>query len=272
MIQLKQKELSSQAIAKLKEYQEEIDTLNNFPEQVEKAKTLFSLKNYKGNRTFDEVKKTLTEMCSGAKRCCYCEHSTADEVEHIYPKTIFPEKTFVWENYLYACGPCNGRKYNNFAVFRFDIGEFKDITPPRRDSEYIPTPPAKGDAVFINPREENPLDYLWLDISKTFRFVENVEEQTKEYERAKYTIKILDLNRRDDLIEERKLAFKHYLYGLHYYKERKNSKADKAELDEIRKGFQKEGHPTVWAEMKRQYELHPELTGLFNDIPEALEW
>ncbi len=31
-------------------------------------------------------------------------------------------------------------------------------------------------------------------------------------------------------------------------------------------------HPTVWAEMKRQRSLLPELRALFQAAPEALEW
>ena len=47
----------------------------------------------------------------------YCEDSVGDEVEHHRPKNLYPDHTFLWDNYLYACGPCNGPKNNRFAVF-----------------------------------------------------------------------------------------------------------------------------------------------------------
>lgn len=33
------------------------------------------------------------------------------------PKNMYPEKVFVWSNYLFSCGLCNGPKNNQFAVF-----------------------------------------------------------------------------------------------------------------------------------------------------------
>lgn len=95
-------------------------------------------------------------MCSGSRRCLYCEDSCADEVEHIKPQDLYPEFVFVWENYLYACGPCNGGKNNAFAVFDPATGATIIVTRKRGDPV---TPPAVGTDVFINPRTEDPLQY-----------------------------------------------------------------------------------------------------------------
>lgn len=92
----------------LAEYQKDVDEKCSYTEQVKAAKTLFSSRNRKRNRTFAAVRKELAELCSGSRRCMYCEDSVADEVEHFRPKDLYPEVVFVWMNYLYACGQCNG--------------------------------------------------------------------------------------------------------------------------------------------------------------------
>ncbi len=283
MIQIPHTNIITTAQTELDTWQGEIDAKTTFPEKVEEAKRLWNLRNKKGNATFDEVKKMLTDMCVGARRCSYCEDSVADEVEHIHPKNIYPDKAFEWENYLYACGPCNGPKNNKFAIFRTDNDAFEDITPPRTRG-YIPIEPIPGNSVLINPRVENPLEFLFLDIMgnpATFRFSELPTLNAKDKRRAEYTLKdILRLNEREYLVEAREIAFDNYLSRLSRYRTRKLVGANNTELQKIKVGIQKEAHPTVWAEMKRQYKNFPqamqqripELWQLFEDIPEALTW
>ncbi|GAB3753615.1 HNH endonuclease [Spirosoma pomorum] len=184
MIQLTNIELDEEIADSLKLLQEEINILPSFEEQSDFAKTSFSNRNRKGNVVFDEVKKALTKMCAGARRCVYCEDSVADEVEHIYPKDIYPGKAFDWDNYVYACGPCNGPKNNKFAVFREDTGTFQRVNPPPRTPA---VQPPIGDSVLINPRTEDPLDYCMLDLSGTFKFVITKQKETRDYQRAEYT-------------------------------------------------------------------------------------
>lgn len=116
MIRLPDWQLPSEALTKLAEYQQEIDALPDYAARVERAKASWKTRNRKGDPTFDAVKQSLTEMCSGARRCAYCEDSLADEVEHFRPKDLYPEVVFAWANYLYTCGPCNGPK-NNPVLF-----------------------------------------------------------------------------------------------------------------------------------------------------------
>lgn len=83
----------------LNDYQKDVDTKLDYAQRVSAAKRLFKLRNISKNKTFQLVRATLDKMCSGARRCCYCEDSCADEVEHIRPKDLYPELVFVWENY-----------------------------------------------------------------------------------------------------------------------------------------------------------------------------
>lgn len=276
MIQLNPEIISAQASSNLSTWQNEVNAEQTFPRQVSTAKRLWGNKNRRGNATFDEVKRRLTSMCSGVRRCCYCEDSMADEVEHIYPKDIYPSMVFSWDNYLYACGLCNGPKNNKFAIFRHTDGVFEEVTPARNT---IPTPPTPGNAVLLNPRIENPMNSIILDIIGTFFFEELPVEGTPEYRRAKYTISLLKLNDRD-LDEARRNAFENYISRLSRYVTRRDAAAPQAELDRIIDGIKTEAHPTVWHEMKRYFidfnqsvrQHLAELWHLFDQAPEALNW
>lgn len=274
MIQLENKSLIENHQKKLESWQKEIDSKSSFPEQEAEAKKQFGYKNKKGNSTFDHIKETLTEMCSGAKRCCYCEDAVADEVEHIYPKDIYPDKVFKWENYLYACGPCNGPKNNHFALIINN--KLKDITPPhhkKRRKDWQPSPPPNGINAFIDPRNEDPLEYLWLDL-ETFRFTEKLEEDEDEiaYLKANYTIEELQLNKREFLVEARKTSYHNYFNALYRYCSEKENGSTDADLTVIKNNLLSNGHPTVWREMQFQYKSYPQLKELFEKCPEALLW
>lgn len=98
MIKLPEVNLEQEYIDKLAAYQSKIDEKPTFVEKSAEAKKLFKSYNRVGNETFDQVKAKLAEMCSGARRCAYCEDSVGDEVEHIYPKDLYPGKCFQWDN------------------------------------------------------------------------------------------------------------------------------------------------------------------------------
>src|ERR1700691_3879898 len=117
-----------------------VDAEPDFARRVQLATAKFKQFNRQGNAAFQHVRHTLTLMCAGAKRCMYCEDSAADEVEHHRPKNLYPEYVFAWENYLYACGPCNGPKKNRFAVFAAD-GSIVDVT---RGHNRPVSPPVAG--------------------------------------------------------------------------------------------------------------------------------
>lgn len=259
---------------KLKKYQDDIDKLDSFTKKSDKAKSSFKSKNTKKNKTFESVKVSLTKMCSGARRCVYCEDSVGDEVEHIRPKDLYPELCFVWENYVYACGNCNGPKSNKFAVFRDADGEFHDTS-----SEKGVQPP-KGTDVMINPRIENPMDYCMLDLRGTFKFVIIKPNGTKDHKKADYTFnEILRLNdQREFLREARKTAFGNYKARLYYYTKEKKHGASQSKLDAMIEQIKVEAHPTVWKEMQRYFSkgflqtFDAELHQLFIESPEALTW
>lgn len=269
MIQLPSQNLSIAVQHRLNKYQQEVDQEPSYPACVDAAKKLFSKRNKTSNKTFLQIRETLTIMCSGARRCCYCEDSVADEIEHIRPKDLYPERVFVWENYVYACGPCNGPKNNKFAVIDAATGNLVEVNRPKN----MPVlPPQPGQPALIDPRSEDPLEYLELDLLGTFYFVPKNNLAAIKLLRANYTLDVLHLNDRDYLVDARKESYGSYRARLVEYIYCKNIGASQNQLNILLSSIQHLQHPTVWREMQRQYALIPELNHLFTQVPEALNW
>ncbi len=269
MIQLPNMELPAAAAIQLAGYQATIDALPDYPARVVAAKTGFRARNVTANETFRVVRRTLSQMCSGAQRCCYCEDSAADEIEHIKPKHLYPEASFSWENYLYACGPCNGPKNNRFAVFEPEQQCITEVVRGRNDP-IVPPPP--GEPVLIDPRREDPLHFFELDLVDTFQFVPAAGLDPRERERALYTRRILRLNQRDLLVQARRTAYGSYVARLKEYVADKAKGKNALVLERYVDALKLMDHPTVWKEIQRQQGRIASLRTLFKAAPEALGW
>ncbi len=270
MIRLPHIILPHAALRNLAAYQRRVDSEPNYPARVRKGKALFQALNKETNSTFHIVRLRLELLCSGARRCCYCEDSAAVEVEHIKPKDLYPDLAFVWENYLYACGPCNRPKNNRFRIFNRATGHSTDVTR-RRGAPVVP--PVNGDPVLIDPRTEDPLDYLELDIQDTFFFTPRSGLSARDVERAEYTRDVLQLNDREYLPQSRRDAYGSYRARLVEYENTRHVFGNRSnKVRNLVRDLRNTAHPTVWREMQRQHRLVPELRTLFRANPEALTW
>jgi uncharacterized protein (TIGR02646 family) len=259
-------ELPTQTQSYLDGQQGKIDELTDYLDRVRTAKALWDSKtnSKKGKERFDEVRNSLERLCPGARRCHYCEDSAADEIEHIWPKNFYPDRVFRWGNYLYACGPCNGSsKGDRFAVF----DEREERVDLVRGKKGPAVAPSASNAVFADPRREDPMDYLDLDLY-TGIFIPRSPEDSREHLRAKYTIEVLKLNARDYLTHARRSAYRTYLDSLRQYVSDKQGGATEDELAAKRREIEGRHHPTVWREMIRIRHRVPGLAALF---AEALE-
>ncbi len=266
MLHLEDPGLDATTARGLRGYQRKVDNAGTYPEQVVAGKRLFGRYNRQTNRVFKVVRKRLADMCAGARRCGYCEDSVGDEVEHIKPKDLYPQQVFVWENYLLACGQCNGGKNNRFSVI--SRGRLRDVT--RRRKAPIRRPRA-GAPALINPRDEDPLAFFDLEITETFFFLPRMDLSRIDEQRADYTIDILKLNR-DVLLAARHEAYGAYRARLVEYRQRRDDGAAETDLKRLSDAITLSAHPTVWREMQRQSSLVDELRILFSDVPEALSW
>jgi uncharacterized protein (TIGR02646 family) len=204
-------------------------------------------------KSFAPVKAALKEMCSDpTERCHYCEDAPVSGIDHFRPKTLYPEWAFLWENFVYACQNCNGAKSNVFPL--------EDDQP-----------------LLIDPRSEDPMQFLSLDILNTFWFSPHHSLKQNDFgrRRAEETIKILTLNSRGAQVRGRRGAFNSYRARLREY----TALRDIGEpTKHLVNDWYEVGHITVWREMQRWYSIerlrnrHPELATLFATAPEALTW
>ena len=259
-------ELTAECYADLQTWQTEIDNLRAFSAKKAEAKKLFSSKNRKNNDTFVEIRSNLKSIAPSKSRCFYCQANELQAIEHFRPKAHFPEHTFVWNNYLYACERCNREKLNHFCVHD-PLGnstEWYDF-PAKKNAPEVPEEVRKNNPVLLNPRFEDPLAFLMLDLLDTFNFIPRFKSGSIEYFRAIYTIERLKLNARGFLIDSREQAFDSYLSHLEGYI-RDGQDHYKARIKRI-------SFTAVWREMKRQSQREgSKLKALFDAAPEARDW
>ncbi len=128
MLKLHIPPLDEQHQADLQALQDKVNQQADYAAQVAYAKEHWRKK--PAALFADHLKPQLAAPLSGNGRCVYCEGSWADQIEHMRPKDFFPEQTYVWDNYVLACGPCNGsHKRNQFALLLAN-GELHEL--PRR--------------------------------------------------------------------------------------------------------------------------------------------
>lgn len=290
MIQLASRTLSADAEQHLDKLQGKVNSEAVFTQKAAKAKKLWDSKNssQKGKKCFVEVKDTLSKMCVSVEVCNYCEQNEANDIEHIYAKSLFPELAFIWENYLLACKQCNtAYKLDAFAVFDAG-GNLMDV--PRG------TQPVSSLGAFVNPRIENPNDFFLLTFP-SFKFEIIPNPGTVEYLKAQKTLEILQLNERDTLLQAREAAAKYFYHRMDMlrralqakneqdffellspYDNRFNQQAGLIELQqqlkqEIQEDIQQHQHPSVWYSIKLiASKTDPKWQNLFQVLPEALTW
>ena len=265
MLQLKDPGIDAGTTRTLKRYQTEVNSAGNYADRVAKARKLFANRSTPRNATFRVVRNRLRQMCASPDRCGWCEDSEANQIDHVKPKALYPERTFVWENYLPACAVCNSNKGDRFAI----LGQNCAIDVTRRPDQAI-VPPRSGAPALIDPRFEDPLEFLELEMVDTFRFQPKYGLKFPARDRARYTIEVLKLNR-EVLSKARRNVFEDNLARLIEYRTIRDGGASPADLQIFKSRFLSRPHPTVWREMQRQYEL-PSLKELFEEVPEVLCW
>lgn len=245
----------------LADLQREIDNLPAYKSRVELADKKF---NSKPSGLFRRVRDALEISCGDLVRCGYCEDSCADEVEHVWPKAFFPDKTFLIANYLFACGRCNPTKGNKFAIW--SATGWLDLKQQRESLGYIQPPVSQSK--FIDPVSENPLDLIWLDLAGgSFRFTEIADPGTIEYERADFTITTLRLNK-GVLVRARQNAYSGFVDRMNMYVQRKIAGDSPDQLACRLTELRRSPHQTVRFEMARQLPLPDLPAGIDTAHPE----
>ncbi len=253
----------AQVLAALVEYQEEVDREADYAKMVGKAGELWEMRC--NNAVFLRIRGVLLQMCT-EEQCMYCERSVANQLEHFRPKAFYPEAVFSWANYLFICNPCNINKSNRFAVFSSVSGNRVDVS--RKRGETV-REPESGEPLLINPREEDPLNFLMIDLLGTGTFIPRAAEGTRDWIRAEYTAtELLNLNNAGHR-KARKNAYHKFTVALREYV---RARDEGRETDKCVEMVKESCHPGVWAAMKKDRGLIPELLTLFEAAPEAMDW
>lgn len=247
----------------LKELQAEVLKKRTFKDQKKKADKLW--KNRTNNKDFKEVRSTLKKMGPIGGCCLYCESNTGNQIEHFRPKSRFPECAFEWENFLPACGECNLGKGSKFQVYMNETNEWYDV--PKTG---IPSDMRFKMSALLNPRHEDPMEFLGLELGGTFLYYSRYPKGTTEYERANYTVDTLGLNKNEILRLLRENAYHAYISHLQRYMREAEQPDMQSKIKQIILNIPQ---ATVWWEMKRQSQnRHHELNRLFQQAPEAWLW
>lgn len=218
-----------------------------------------------------EAFNTLKSMAGGAERCTYCEDSLGSSIDHVRPRSLYPEEVFIWENMILACSPCNGAKLDHHAILLDGVRH--DCA--RKQSDPI-VPPPMGPMLLINPRVENPSWFMRLDLADTFCFTPVGDLDSLQVTRYEYTMDTLRLNfgvhpdRRSD-------AYWDFRDLLQSYIRDRDRGMSTTHLAAFRPRLLRRAHQTVWREILRHMRERDafvlrDFGELFEQAPEALEW
>jgi uncharacterized protein (TIGR02646 family) len=128
-----------------------------------------------------DVFGTLRRMAGRRERCMYCEDSRGTDIEHFWPKSVYPERTFEWPNMLLSCAGCQRAKGDRFPL----------------DDD--------GDPQLIDPTAEEPWDFLYY-VAETGVVTPRYDPATgQEFPKGRCTISLLPLNH-EAITEGRKRA------------------------------------------------------------------
>ncbi len=90
-------------------------------------------------RTMGRIYSTLSSMSGVRARCFFCGDSRGTDIDHFWPKAIYPGRGFSWLNFILACSGCNRDKGARFPL------------------------DATGLPLLIDPTVEDPWDFLFFD-------------------------------------------------------------------------------------------------------------
>jgi hypothetical protein len=93
----------------------------------------------------------------------YCEDSEATDIEHFFPKAVYPLKCFAWDNYLLACANCNSN-YKRSLFPTSAAGLPMLINPFDSDPfDHLDLSPATGEFVAITPEGQQSITIFGLN-------------------------------------------------------------------------------------------------------------
>jgi uncharacterized protein (TIGR02646 family) len=112
-------------------------------------------------------------------KCAYCEQVAAKDIEHFWPKTLYPVRMFAWDNFLRGCKNCNNVKRDRFPI------------------DY------QGKNLLLDPCGDEPLDHFVWDGATG---AAGVLPDPSQAVRGRTTISVFRLNQ-EPIREERRIKY-----------------------------------------------------------------
>lgn len=142
--------------------------------QQQKLDPTSDWKSARQTQNMGKVLATLHTMTGKRQRCMYCLDSHGSDIEHFWPKTVYPEHMYQWANLLLCCTHCGRLKGNQF--------------------------PLTGDnPMLVDPTAENPWDSLDFD-PRTGNICARFDVQLNAWSaKGEKTVEVLQLDKREAL-------------------------------------------------------------------------
>jgi hypothetical protein len=175
----------------------------------------------------------------------YCEDSLGTDIDHHWPRTPYPLRTFEWLNHVLACAGCNRRKSVRFPL------------------------DGAGNAILIDPTLDDPREHLAYSPSQG-RFVDTTA-------RGAESIEVYDLNR-GSLVDGRRDAWRVLQLLIVGYAGLR-ARGEEAEAEELRGVVSRYSFSSVLVEIlnvaanpdTRSW-LEPECADAIEQHPEINDW
>jgi len=106
--------------------------------QQQKLDPTVDWKSARQTQSMSKVLATLHGMTGKRQRCMYCLDSHGSDIEHFWPKAVYPEHMYQWANLLLCCTHCGRLKGHQFPL----LG---------------------NNPMLVDPTAENPWDSLDFD-------------------------------------------------------------------------------------------------------------
>lgn len=167
---VKRLDLPADVIRYLKERQQRADDENA-------AGTLDVVKTWNNAGQTKKIKTTratLKQMTGGRQRCMYCSDSAGTDIEHFWPKSVYPERMFQWLNMLLCCTGCG------------------------RDCKGSKFPLDNGNPALLDPTVDDPWQFLDFNTATGILFP-LVDANGGTTTKGEETVKLLKLDRRDEV-------------------------------------------------------------------------
>lgn len=136
------------------------------------------------------VKVQLLQMAGGRQRCMYCSDSAGTDIEHFWPKAVYPERMFRWLNMLLCCTGCG------------------------RDCKGSEFPLMNGTPVLLDPTVDDPWEFLDFSPATGILFA-RMSRNGKTTAKGTETVRVFQFAKRDAVTLGYQRSFRRVRKAIH---------------------------------------------------------